>query len=164
LERSLPFSLTFKNNRTLHEDLILEFAGKTWISDTYFFALDESLKTPYPHPLERIYAVLRRLLTQWLTAVETLQPSATVYLPYDFSDQCTAWLACTKSGDTNLTIRHGWSNVEGWSFLPTEIGPHLHHLPDFMASGPTLETTCEQMLTAIRTAIQQASQSPANPC
>jgi len=93
--------------------------------------------------------VLRKLLEQWLSAVEIFADGNTVYLPYDFSDQYTAWLRCIRS-DIVVEVCRGWAEKEGWAIAPSAIGEYLTQLPGFQPLGPTVLVSYNELLDAIR--------------
>ena len=66
---------------------------------------------------------LMRLIDGWIETIIANQPGRIFYLPFDFSDEFTRWLACEKSG-SEITIVFGWAAVEGWSFSPSEFSEH----------------------------------------
>lgn len=140
-------SLTFHDNKTGHQDIVLRFAGEEWICDSYYFAIDSEL-LPEAEDDRKIRAVLVRLHEQWLEAVQELKADEVAYLPFDFSDQCTGWLRCTATS-TGYSVVQGWSSVEGWSFSPSAVGGLLRKLEDFRASGPALEVATNDLLAAI---------------
>src|SRR5215470_16626877 len=113
-------ALRFEDNGTAHDDLVLRFGGESWVCDSYYLALDREL-LPDREDADKVRAVLRRLLEQWLFAVENLPDNGTAYLPYDFSDQYTGWLACHRS-DAQVAVSRGWAEEEGWSLSPSVVG------------------------------------------
>ena len=76
----------------------------------------------------------------------------TVFLPYDFSDQYTAWLRCQRS-DSDVTVARGWAGVEGWSFYPSAVGKYLSHLPGFRVDGSTVQVDVGELVHAIHASL-----------
>ncbi len=144
---NMDFSLTFNDNGTGHRDIVLCFAGQKWICDSYYFVIDGEL-LPEAEDERKIRLVLKRLLEQWLQAIQTLKSGEIAYLPYDFSDQYTGWLRCTRTPNGYL-VAQGWSSVEGWSFSPSSVGDLLHHLDGFRSDGPELELEASDFTAAI---------------
>jgi hypothetical protein len=144
----MDLSLRFKDNGTGHRDVELRVGGRTWVCDSYYFALDRNL-LPEREDAPKIRAVLRRLLEQWLSAVRDLPDAGVVCLPYDFSDQYTAWLSCKRSG-VQIDLCRGWAPVEGWSISPSDVGAHLSSLGGFITDGPTIQMTIDELADAIR--------------
>jgi hypothetical protein len=103
----------------------------------------------------KVKAVLSKLLEQWLTVATDLPDAGTAFLPFDFSDQCTAWVRCQRLGD-EMVLSLGWSHVEGWSIFPSEIGRHLSELPDFESRTSEFRSSREEVLRAISNSLAQA--------
>lgn len=123
--------LVIEENGTNHDDLVLKYAGGEHRCDTYFILLDEDSNTDEVSTLA-LRRAIRALLTEWLAAVEEAQDVDTLYLPFDFSDQCTAWIRC-KFDHVDVTLDIGWSLIEGWSFSPKTIRDIVRKVPDFSA-------------------------------
>jgi hypothetical protein len=147
----VELSLQFDDNGTGHADLVLRFAGQTWDCDSYYLALDGEL-LPDREDAEKVQVVLRRVLHQWLLAVEDIPDDGTVYLPYDFSDQYTGWLRCRRSGDMAEVCR-GWAEVPGWSLSPSSVGDYLTRLRGFRPDGPWIRAPITTVVEAVRTSI-----------
>lgn len=150
----MKLSFRFADNKSGHNDLILQLGDASWVCDSYYLALDRGL-LPETEDAGKIRAVLRRLHEQWLTAVEALPDGGTAYLPYDFSDEYTAWLACKRSGST-VAVSRGWANVEGWSFFPSAAGDLFTCPREFQIDGPTVEGTVAELQDAIRGSLHAA--------
>lgn len=150
----LNFSLRYQDNGTLHDDIRLQLEEETWTCDSYYFALDRNVRED-DESTTKIKAVLRRLLEQWLMAATDLSDGGTAFLPFDFSDQCTAWVRCKRVGD-EVGMSLGWSRVEGWSIFPSEIGCHLSELPDFESWTSEFRSNKEELLQAISDSLAQA--------
>jgi len=146
-------SFDFEDNGTGHDDLVLRCGSTTWRCDSYYLALDRGI-LPDREDADKIRTVLKRLLGQWLDAICSLPERQIAYLPYDFSDQYTAWLQCRLSGDRVSVVR-GWSPVEGWSFFPSQIGDYLFALPDFRADNDEFTIP----LASLRGMLVQATQT-----
>lgn len=144
----MDLSLRFDENGTMHNDITLQFAGLSWTCDSYYLALDEGI-FPHRQDAAKVRAVLKRLLDQWLSAVDNLRENDSVYLPYDFSDQYTGWLRCSRSGEW-AEVRRGWANLEGWAVLPSAVGHYLTDLPGFLPDGPALRSSISELTGAVR--------------
>jgi len=116
-------SLLFEDNGTGHRDLVLTLGEAQWRADSYYLALDRGL-LPDHEDVPKIRLVLRRLLQQWAHLVTTLEDGKTVYLAYDFSDQYTAWIECSREQHV-FALRRGWSTLEGWALYPSDLGQHV---------------------------------------
>lgn len=148
----MAISLRYIGNGTAHRDVFVTVGEETFVCDSYYFMLDRNV-LPDREDDGKVRAVLSRLLEQWLDGVQTLADEGTVHLPYDFSDQCTGWLECRRKGQ-GVIVSRGWALVEGWSFMPSEIGD-LARVPNgFRADGPTVQMTIEGMRKAIRSSLE----------
>jgi len=151
----MGLSLNFVDNGTEHNDIVLEWAGQTWVCDSYYLALDDYLQ-PEVEDAAKTRAVLWRVLEQWLEVLNELRVDEIAFLPYDFSDQYTGWLRCTRRQDGFLVAR-GWSNVEGWSFAPSRVGGLLRNLDGFRTDGPSVELPTEELLESIRKSMSRVA-------
>lgn len=149
----MDLSLLFEDNRTGHDDLVLRFGGQSYVCDTYYLALDSKL-LPESEYTNHVRVVLQKIFEQWLSVVENLQDGGSVYLPYDFSDQYTGWLCCSRSGNTASVCR-GWATVEGWSISPSAVGQYMTLLPEFRPDGPTVQVPIKELIEAIQNSIFQ---------
>lgn len=145
----VDLTLNLELDGTAHDDVVLVLAGVSYRCDSYYFALDQCVD-PDREDDVKVRAVVRRLLEQWRQAVASLEPGEFTYLPYDFSDQCTAWLRCHRiSGTKRLAIVHGWSSLEGWSIVPSELGDAMKAVQGFQADTSALSTEVDDVLEAI---------------
>ena len=78
------------------------------------------------------------LLEQWVQQLERLTEGATAFLPYSFSDQCTAWLQVTTANGRRALVQVGWSSLEGWKINPSDYARKT--LDDF---DPTINAAIE---------------------
>jgi hypothetical protein len=147
-------SLRYEDNDTAHDDLFLRFAGQIYVCDSYFFALDRGLQPDDESP-DKVKAVVRKLLEQWLTAAANLPDGGTAFLPYDFSDQYTGWLRCQRR-ENEMLVSKGYAPVEGHSLFPSVVGEYLSSLPGFCVDGPTVMSGREGLLQAIRASLAEA--------
>jgi hypothetical protein len=79
---------------------------------------------------------LMRLIDGWIETLIASEGKRIFYLPFDFSDEFTRWLACEKNGN-RITVVFGWAAVEGWSFSPSDFSEHSRDLKDFRPDEPT---------------------------
>lgn len=122
-------ALSFERMRTqgAHRDLRLRIGPYEHICDSYYFALDDSPVVP-----GGLGARLARLLEQWVAQVEGLRGAGgTAYLPYDFSDQCTAWLRVTSPDGKTVEVQAGWSLVGAWGVEPSNYLAAALEVTDF---------------------------------
>lgn len=78
---------------------------------------------------------LMRLIDGWIETIVSNEDNRTFYLPFDFSDEFTRWVACEKS-NSEITVVCGWAEVEGWSFSPSEFSEHSRDLKGFRPDEP----------------------------
>ncbi|MER5685496.1 hypothetical protein [Streptomyces sp. NPDC002205] len=110
-----------------HDDLRLRIGPYQHRCDSYYLALDDS-----PTVLGGLGLKLSRLLEQWSSQVASLRDGGgTVYLPYDFSDQCTAWLRVSSSDGQTAKVQAGWSLIEGWGIYPSDYLSTAPAVADF---------------------------------
>jgi hypothetical protein len=140
-------SLRFEDNGRYHHDMFLRIGEDEWRCDSYYFLIDHGILHEQADSV-KVRAVLARLMDQWRAAIVGLAPQQCVYLPYDFSDQSTLWLRCEMDGDM-IIVHRGWSDIEGWSFLPSDVGAHLNQLPSFNAEGKSYTISREAFVRSI---------------
>ena len=143
----MVLSFQFKDNNSLHEDIVLYVGKQSWTCDSYYFALDRQL-LPDQEDADKVRIVLKRLLEQWLKAVEQIPDGGIVYLPYDFSDQYIGWLQCKRFGD-QIDILRGWSRVGGWSVPPSSVGEYMNEVSGFMPTDPVVQVPWADLIDAI---------------
>lgn len=140
-------SFQFEDNGRFHDDLVLRLGDQHWRCDSYYLLLDRGMLAEQ-EDASKVRAVLGRLLEQWRSAVAGLNDGEMCYLPYDFSDQYTAWLRCEAHGP-DLKIQRGWSEVEGWSFFPSAVGALLKNLTGFTPDAGKVTMRRDAFLLAI---------------
>ncbi|RMG10364.1 MAG: hypothetical protein D6731_17565 [Planctomycetota bacterium] len=118
--------MVYEPNGTEHDDLVLRLGPFVARSDSYYYALDREEGRAERSAIPS----LRALLRQWREAVEAADVGAVIYLPYDFSDQRTGWLRCVL-GEGGFEIAPGWSDVEGYAFVPSDFAETAAALADF---------------------------------
>jgi hypothetical protein len=143
----VKLQLTFDDNRTAHNDVVLRLGDLAWRCDSYYLALDQGLLAKR-EDAQKVRAVLRALLGNWRRAIEALENRATAYLPYDFSDQSTGWLACELDG-RDLVIQHGVSSVAGWSISPSNPPAWAEKPANFRPDGGPWTMPVEDFLTGL---------------
>ena len=111
--------LEFKDNKTNHNDLSFSFNGKVQRCDSYYFSLDRNL-APEDESSEKVRAVLKHLLEQWLKSVDNSASRDTLYLPYDFSDEYIGCLRCEVT-DSFVSLTNGYLSIKGYDIFPSDI-------------------------------------------
>jgi hypothetical protein len=103
-------------DRSDHRDLLLRLGTYRHTCDSYYLAIDDS-----PTAGRTIEENLARLLDQWVHQLQHLTPGDAAFLPFDFSDQCTAWLRVDYAGADHVVVQAGWSSLEGWAIMPSNF-------------------------------------------
>jgi hypothetical protein len=119
-------SFVFESNETDHDDLVLRVGEWAHRSDSYYYELDHPDGTK-PDTV----ASITTMLSQWISSVDQAKVGDSIYLPHDFSDQCTGWLRCKRVSETDFEIVAGWSSIEGYSFYPSDYGEVASGMSDF---------------------------------
>jgi hypothetical protein len=96
-----------------HADLTMRLGDWIHTCDSYFFAIDDE-RTNTVLTAASVARVIQKLLRQWMERVTQLGDNDLTYLPFDFSDQCSAWLRVKRSGD-RIEVQPGWSQLAGVS-------------------------------------------------
>ncbi len=146
--------LEYTDNDTLHDDLVLHFAGARWVGDSYYLALDNKL-LPKEEDAPKIRCVLRRLLEQWLEAIAQMPIHGTRYLAFDFQDQGTGWLRCISTPEGFL-VCVGYSSLEGWAISPSDLGAAMLQRNDFRPYSSEVEMSQAQLREAIEQSLSKA--------
>ncbi|MDA1265608.1 MAG: hypothetical protein O2816_11065 [Planctomycetota bacterium] len=130
----------------IHEDLRLTLGGASYLGDGYYLALDPGVE-PGVEDRGKVGRQLRRLLDQWIEAVEQLELDAVLHLPFGYFDQCMSCVQVARQGEA-VTLRVGWTEREGWSTLPSEIADFVHGVRDFSADAdsPSVEGSVARLL------------------
>lgn len=143
---SVVLHVEYTSGRGLHRDLSVRLGTWCHVCDTYYFALDETSSADAEVP-----EALVRLLEQWSDQVQLLKPTGgTAFLPFDFSDQYTGWFRVTSANGRDTRVEAGWSNIEGWSFYPSDISETARNISDFRAiTGATAQCSIDELLACI---------------
>lgn len=114
---SRPIWLQLNESDSPHGDVVLSFGQTQQTEDSYYFAIDPNVNPDDESP-EKAAQVMSGLLTQWIAR---LTPGSSAYLPVGFSDQSMTWLHAEQT-DHICKLTLGWSEDEGWSVQPSELG------------------------------------------
>lgn len=110
-----PIRVEYVGGGGAHKDLVLTIGSHRQVADTYFLAIEED-----GDAADDERSRIAGLLGQWVADLETLYRDAPfVVLPFDFSDQCTAWLEVRLTSGTLVEASLGWSGLEGWAVRPS---------------------------------------------
>lgn len=153
-------SLTYEPNGSGHNDLVLRIGASARRSDSYYYQLDHA----EDQPADEMRSI-RELLTGWIAAVEGCGDGEEVLLPHAFFDQCSGWLRCSRRGES-FEVVDGWSNIEGWSFNPSDFAEMAEEVADFRVDddfGPPVVLSRASLLADIKAslaALQHQSEAP----
>ena len=151
----MPAIIEFRDNGTAHDDIFLSLGGLEKTGDAYYLALDHSLGRDDESP-DKIRLVLQRLLEQWRDAIRSVDEGSSVYLPYDFSDQYTGCLRCTRNG-RDIVVADGWCDIEGWRVSPSSLGEYTKTNSNFQrGDGTEFTISASSLMEQINVAIDVA--------
>jgi len=127
------FSLLLDVQFLSSDEFVICLGEETRTGALYYLGIDPRTSDHDCPPAEG----LRRLFRGWLDLLVQHRRSGTgpCYLPFDFADESTQWLACEIS-DNDIHAVFGWAPVEGWSISPSDLSPHARHLPEFAPNEP----------------------------
>jgi hypothetical protein len=151
-------SLSFENNGTAHNDLVLRLDQFERRCDTYYLALDNLFVTE-KSGAEKVRLVLIRLLQLWRDAVIALHHGMT-HLPYEFDDQATGWLQISLDSGDAVEVLPVWSALEGWAISPSAFLDDLERIGKVTSVWKNLSAqrmTRQELLERIETSIEAAS-------
>lgn len=101
----------------------------------------QDISTSAP-PRQLLESALQRLMREWLSILQSLQIGELVWLPFDFSDETTRWLAVHRTG-AEAAVVFGWAPVEGWVIDSANIGELARGLRDFVPDDPLVVQVCQ---------------------
>ncbi|MFE6805102.1 hypothetical protein ACFVEN_25960 [Streptomyces sp. NPDC057681] len=133
-------------DQDIHDDLVLSLGTWRHVSDSFYLAND-----PTATATKNVPQQLARLLEPWGELVSQLRPAGgSVFLPFDFSDECTGWLRVTFRDGTHARVEAGWSLIQGWSFNPSDIADTAHRISDFEPeAGAAVNCLIDDLLATI---------------
>ncbi|MDP4509628.1 hypothetical protein [Nonomuraea turcica] len=143
---NVPLRLERTTDRDVHGDLILRLGTYRHVCDSYYLAIDESAQAG-----QDVADGLVRLLDQWDEHLQRVRATGgTVFLPFDFSDQCTAWLRVSSPDGSQATVQAGWSSIEGWSFSPSDFAETAARVHDFKpVINASVECDLDDLIAAV---------------
>lgn len=110
--------------------IVVRIGDETRIGDSYYLGIDRESPDHNCSPA----VGLRRLLQAWIRELSS-DNGDLIYLPFDFSDEYTRWLACQKIADQILVV-FGWAEVEGWAISPSDFSQFARAVPEFNPDEP----------------------------
>ncbi|MFM7055499.1 MAG: hypothetical protein ACKO2P_01110 [Planctomycetota bacterium] len=91
---------------------------------------------------QQLNSALTSLLREWHRVLQTLEDGGLIWLPFDFSDEITQWLAVQRTGDEAALV-FGRAPVEGWAINPGNLGDLPRSLSDFVPDEPLVVEVCQ---------------------
>lgn len=110
----------------------LRFGKECRTGSLYYFGID-------PHSVEHNRSAeknLAVLIKRWIVLLLEQPIGRPLFLPFDFADECTRWLACEKKETSEIIVVSGWAPVEGWAIGPSDFRDYAQSLPGFQADEP----------------------------
>jgi hypothetical protein len=149
--------ISYTNTEKEHDDIVVQFGATSFTCDSYYFLIDEAF-SDQPTTEAKVQAAIAWLVQQWINHVERGAQNQ-LFLPFDFSDQYTRCLECILDRN-HISLRVGWSTVEGWAVLPSNIVDYVHRITDFRAETASIRVDREaflQRLAEIRDTFQRGT-------
>ena len=118
---------------TLTPDLrvAVQIGSDIQFGDTYYLGLNpRHAEEPMP-----VHEGVKVLLKSWLDTLLAAADGSLIYLPFDFADEYTRWIACQRLG-SEVSIGFGWAPVEGWSISPSDVSRHSKEVSNFHPDEP----------------------------
>ncbi|MFE7795024.1 hypothetical protein [Streptomyces sp. NPDC057460] len=142
----VPLCLERTTDRDVHDDLLLRLGDYRHTCDSFYFANDDSVQAG-----QGVVDGLGRLLDQWGEHLQRLRLSGgNVFLPFDFSDEGTAWLRVSSPDGNQATIQAGCSGIQGWSFSPSDFAETAATVDDFDPfNDASVECELDDLITAV---------------
>ena len=117
-------SLSYEDNGSQHNDLVLRLGEFERRCDSFYLALDNYV-LPDAEDADKVRQVLVQLLEQWRNLVAELGPGQVTYVPYEFDDQSSGWIQVSAVGEDQVELLPVWSGLEGWAFYPSSFADEL---------------------------------------
>jgi len=105
------------------------------------FPLNADCTTANDPDHRQLDAAIRDLIREWHRVLKSLEDGGLIWLPFDFSDEITKWLAVQRSGDEAALV-FGWAPVEGWAINPRNLADLPRTLPGFVPDEPLVVQVC----------------------
>ncbi len=131
-QESAPQSQIVMVHLDAENHIVVQAGEVSKLGNSYYLGLDPSSPDHNCSPK----VGLKRMLTAWIRELSSDEGDL-IYLPFDFSDEYTRWLACQKISDQVLIV-FGWAEVEGWAISPSDFSQYAHAVPGFSPDEPLL--------------------------
>lgn len=113
--------------------IVVQIGSECHSGDSYYLGIDPRSPDHNCTPKQG----LKSLLLNWLAIVSAAADRSIIYLPFDFSDEYTRWIACQRDGDQILVV-FGWAGIEGWAISPSDFQEYSGSLPEFVPDEPVV--------------------------
>jgi hypothetical protein len=133
--------------------------------ECYYLSLSESAGdngSAEAAPRTALQHGLQGLLREWTKQLQSLDDGGLLWLPFDFSDEYTRWLAVNRSGD-EASLVFGWAPVEGWAIDPQNLGQLPRTLESFVPDEPLVVQVCSWKQLLMDVAESELQANPENP-
>ena len=118
------------------DDMVFRLGDFEHVCDSYYYCFDHNYSDCYKDDdneercAKTSREVIALLLDQWIEHIEQLEDGDCIYLPFDFSDQCTGCLRVRRNGE-EYELTPGWSLIEGHAHFPSNIRKFVQAVGDF---------------------------------
>ena len=109
------------------DQIVVRIGEDTRTGDTWYLGLQRGQDMSDDRDVR---ALVRRLIRTWIDVLSTMQNGEITWLPFDFSDEFTRWIACSCD-NRRIALRFGWSPVEGWAVDPYDASGFARAGQDF---------------------------------
>lgn len=89
--------------------IVIRVGNEFQTGETHYLAMEAS----DANRRAALWQALQTLLQDWISLLNRSCNGDIVYLPFDFSDEATSWLAC-HCDHTEFTLVFGRMDIEGW--------------------------------------------------
>lgn len=124
--------LTYDDNGTAHQDIILQVGDFISVADSYFFLLAFDEEIP---PAIRARTCLSQVMSLWCSAISACQNRC--FLLAELHDEFSRWICCERQGD-NFTVQLGWSTEAGHDLHPIHSAIRLEAPADWQECDDSL--------------------------
>ena len=143
LNMNKPISIKLKDA----DHLIVQIGDEVRTGNLYYLGIDRAGNENEYNPVLGV----QRLIDGWIQTIMESTDNRMFYLPFDFSDEFTRWVACQRNGP-NIDCVFGWVAFEGWSISPSDFREHAFNLKGFQPDDPVHVQTnyCPALLSGLR--------------
>jgi hypothetical protein len=144
---TIPLQIEYLPGGGSHDDLRIAVASHEHRADSCYLDLDR-----WPTAPGTTQDSLARLLDQWLDDLAGLGDGGPAFLPFDLSDQCSAWLRVSRLESDRVRVDLGWTSVSGATFNPADYGDTASRIRDFRPmEGAVFDADLTDLVDEVRT-------------